>query len=383
MFQLLLFNLRAQGNKVGLGEWLAFLDGVERGLATDLDSLYHFGRAVLVHSESGYDPYDVAFQATFAGVELPPQVNQQLQDWLRDAREAMGERVATELSPEQLRAIFLERLKEQKERHDGGSRWIGTGGTSPFGNSGAAEGGVQAGGGGGRSAVLVAGDRRWANYRTDKTLDHRDFQVALRALRNLAREGAMELDLDQTIDRTCQNAGEIELAYDRERQNRVHLVLVMDTGGSMSPHTRLVEQLFTAAQEMKGFKTFQALYFHNAPYGFLFEDYDTYKRRPIDEIMRDWTPQHRLLFVGDASMAPYELFTPFGFDPWRTNGGHLSGLDWLQFMRRRCPASAWVNPDPQRWWDHPTVRAIGGVFPMFPLTMEGLRDAVRSLRAPT
>ena len=381
MFTLLYVNLRAQGVAVGLGEWLAFLRGVERGLAVDLDSLYQLGRTVLVHSVARYDAYDQAFSATFAGVELPPQLSEALQSWLQEARETLGERVQIDLDPEALRKQFLERLAEQKERHDGGNRWIGTGGTSAFGNSGRSEGGVQAGGGGGRSAVMVAGERRWASYREDHTLDLRDFQVALRALRSLAREGQMELDLDETIDRTCENAGDIELAFERTRKNRVHLVLVMDTGGSMSPHTRLCEQLFTAATAMKGFKSFETWYFHNAPYGYLYKDFSSLRRTAIDEVMRGWGPNHRLLFVGDASMAPYELFTPFGGDPWRGRGGAVwSGLEWLTAMRGRCPGSAWLNPDPVRWWDHPTVRAIGGVFPMFPLTLAGLKDCVRSLR---
>jgi uncharacterized protein len=380
MFALLLFNLRGQGVKVGMGEWLAFLRGVEQGLVADLSGLYQFGRAVMVHSEAQFDAWDLAFQATFEGVELPPALSQQLQDWLREARELTAESKPVDMDPEALRQLFLQRLKEQKERHDGGNRFIGTGGTSPFGREGAAPGGVQVGGGGGRSATMVAGERRWTDYRVDRTLDQRDFQVALRALRNLAREGEMELDIDQSIDRTCHNGGEIELSFDRRPENRVHVVLIMDTGGSMSPHTRLVTQLFTAAKEMKGFKSVSAYYFHNAPYGWLYTSFESYQRKPIHELMREWTPRHRVIWVGDASMADYELFTAFGGDPWSGRTSGMSGLDWLRMMQRHNPASIWLNPDPERWWDHPTVNAIRSVFPMYPLTLAGLRDGIRKLR---
>lgn len=385
MFDLLLLNLRAQGIQVGLSEWMVFLDGLRKGLARTLEELYRYGRAVLVHTEAHYDQWDVAFHATFAGVELPPDLSEALQQWLRDAlaegRPEPGERVPVELTPDQLREELYKRLREQQERHDGGSKWVGTGGTSPFGSMGRADGGIRVGEGGGRSAVQVAGDRRWADYRTDQRLQTRDLQVALRALRKLVREGRWELDVDETIDRTAHNAGDIELVERRERQNRVHVVLIMDTGGSMSPHARLVEQLFTAASEIKTFKTFTSWQFHNAPYGWLYKDYATWDRTPIADLLREWTPEHRLVWVGDASMAPYELFQPWGSGAWDGSGrSSLSGLEWLHMIRRRCPASVWLNPDPVRYWRHPTVEAIAATFPMFPLTMGGVRDAVKRLR---
>jgi len=238
---------------------------------------------------------------------------------------------------------------------------------------------VQAGGGGSRSAVQVAMDREWESYRTDRQLDHRDMMVALRALRNLRREGEQELDLDGTIDKTAQNCGDVDLAFQPARINRVHLRLLLDTGGSMSPHTQLVTQLFTAASALKGFKSFESWHFHNVPYGHLTEDYRSGKRTPIEDLLRAWPAGTRVVFVGDASMATYELFQPFGY--FGGAGAQLSGLEWLQRMRRQLPHSVWLNPDPERWWDHPTVRAIGATFPMFPLTLDGLRAAVQRLRA--
>lgn len=381
MFDLLLVNLRSQGLKVGLGEWITFLQGLHEGLVVDLEGLYGFGRAVLCHSETQFDAWDLSFKATFSGVELPPNLKEKLAEWLADAVKAEGERVHVDMDAERLLEELKKRLAEQKERHDGGNYWVGTGGKSPFGNSGTADSGVKVGdGGGGRSAIRMAEERRWAGYRTDTTLDKRDLQSALKELRALAREGALELHVDKTIRRTADNAGDIELVYDRARKNRVHLVLIMDTGGSMDPHTRLVERLFSAAKAAKGFKTFQAWYFHNAPTGWLYRDYATWDRSPIEEVVSTWTPQHRVLFVGDASMAPWELF---GAAP-RVYGeaGAMSALDWLGRIRLSCPASVWLNPDSPRYWDHPTVNAVGAVFPMFPLTVDGLRQAIRKLRAP-
>lgn len=363
---------------------MAFLKGIQKGLVVDLDGLYHFGRSVLIQSETQFDSWDVAFEATFAGVELEPDLSEDLLSWLAEAEAQVGERVDLDMSWEEMRKLFQERLKEQKERHDGGSHWIGTGGTSPFGNSGRSNRGIRVGPGGQRSALAVAGERRWANYRTDNRLDVRDFQVALRALRKLTREGQLELDLDGTIKRTADNGGDIDLEFIRARQNRVHLVLLLDTGGSMDPHARLVTQLFTAANESKGFKSISTWHFHNVPYGFLYQDFANRRRRTIEDILSEMSPSHRLVWVGDASMAPWELFGQHHSNPWGTanTGSGLNGIGWLKRIREQCPASVWLNPDPVRYWDHPTVSAIGGIYPMFPLTVDGLRDAVCKLRAP-
>lgn len=381
MFTELLYASRGAGLVVGTGEWLGFLEAIRSGLITDLDGLYRLGRALLCRSEGEFDAWDQAFAATFEGVVLPDDLKQTLEQWLDQiADRPEGEWQEHEFQTrDELWEAFLERLKEQKEEHNGGNRWIGTGGTSPFGHSGKAKGGIRVGGsGGGRQAVNVAMERRWANYRTDRTLDVRDLQVALRALRNLAREGDWELDLDATIDRTCHNAGDIELVERRERQNRVHLVLLMDAGGSMAPHYEKVSKLFSAASKVKGFKSFESWNFHNAVYNWLYEDIEQLDRTPTEQVLEKLTPRHRLVFVGDASMAPYELFHPFG---WPSESA-LSGLEWFRRFRQRCPGSVWINPDPTRYWEHPTVRAIHQLFPMYELTVDGIRDAVRKLRTP-
>lgn len=383
MFVALLYQLRARGLPVGTGEFLVFLRGLSLGLVHSVEGLYTYGRAVLCRTEADYDAWDLAFADTFRDAVLDPELRAKLDEWLRDAIARASEAlVEPEFgSDEELLAAFLQRLQEQDARHDGGSKWVGTGGTSPFGHSGSAARGVRVGGpGGNRGAIQVADDRQWESYRTDTTLQTRDLQVALRTLRRLQREGRWELDLDGTIDRTCKNGGEIEVLDRRERENQVHLVLLMDAGGSMAPHAERVSQLFTAAEEVGTFRSLEALFFHNCVYGWLWKDFDAGERVPTAEVLARLTPRHRLLFVGDASMAPYELFsaTGWGF----SDEERLPGIEWLRRLHKRCPASAWLNPDPRRWWDHPTVSAIGQIYPMFELTVDGLGDAIGALRAP-
>lgn len=378
MFLDFLMALREEDVPIGLGEWRAFLVSMEKGLVTDLDELYQLGRAVLCRTEADYDPYDVAFAKTFEGLVLPDDVKKELAEWLSQAMGAQGS-----MDPKQYDSLddlikdFMERLRTQTERHDGGNTWIGTRGTSAFGNAGRAPQGIRIGGsGGGRSAVRVAGERRWENYRADRVLDIRELQVALRALRSLAREGQWELDLDETIDKTAKNAGDIEIVEQRAKKNRLKVVLLMDAGGSMQPHAERVEKLFTAMKRVKTFRSLDVWYFHNCPYGYLYRDFQELDKVPTEVVLANLTPQHRLIFVGDASMAPFELFSAWGW----SEAGAPSGHQWLQRIKARCPGAVWLNPDPPRWWNHPTVSAIGKLFPMYELTVSGLQEAVRKLR---
>lgn len=378
IFGHLLLSLRAHGLPVGIGQWRTFLEAMERGLAVGTDELYRIGRALLCRSEADFDRFDLAFAHAFADAELPKDVRDRLAEWLqRRVDPPSGPRVDPGVPD--LWKEFLERVREQREEHHGGDRWVGTGGTSPFGHSGRASRGIRVGGpGGGRSAVRVAMERRWENYRTDRTLDVRDLEVALRSLRKLVRDGVYAFDLEQTVKRTCDNAGDIEIVESRERQNQVHLVLLMDAGGSMAPHHDRVSKLFSAAARTKTFKSFTSYSFHNCVYGWLYRDIEQLDRVPTEKVLRGLTPHHRLIFVGDASMAPYELFSPFSW-PGQDS---LAGIDWLARIRSRCRASVWINPDPRLYWNHPTVDAIGRTFPMFDLSVDGLNRAVRKLRAP-
>jgi uncharacterized protein with von Willebrand factor type A (vWA) domain len=385
MFEELLANLRAQGVKVGVSEWLLFLGALKRGLAADARGLYELGRAVLIHSESDYDAYDLAYHATFAGIAIDPDLFKSLWEWLENPVAAkLGEMgVHNFANIDDLLEAFRKTLAAQNERHDGGNRWVGTGGTSPFGAGGQANQGVKVGGTtGNRSAVQVASEGVWKNYRTDQPLGVRDFKVALKALRHIAREGEEVLDLDATIAATAKNGGEIDLVFHKARANRVRVVLLMDSGGSMDPYEDLVSRLFTAAAETKTFKTFEHYYFHNCVYRFLWRDYANGDRVTTNDVLRRLHPEHRVIFVGDASMAPAELFSSTSSFGRISGDGLRPGIDNLRAIALRCPASVWLNPDPPRAWIHPTVSAIGDIFPMFPLTVKGLSEGIKFLRAP-
>ncbi len=383
-FTALLFALRAAGLPVATAEWLVFLRAVERGHIATADELYHVGRAILARSEADFDAWDVGFTQVFAGtLELGADLMAKLQAWLdREATRPDVAPVPHEYRDrEALWKELMDRLAKQKEEHHGGKYWVGTGGTSPFGHSGRGANGIRIGGpGGGRQAVEVAAERQWADHRQDRTLETRDMQVALRSVRRLVRDGRHELDLPETIRATCQNAGDIELIERRSRENQVHLVLMLDTGGSMDPYAERVSQLFTAAAALKTFKTFTVWQFHNVPYAWLYKDYRRLERVATGKVLEDLTPRHRVIFVGDASMAPYELTSSAG---WPSSSQSLSGIEWLRRFKQRSPASVWLNPDPRQYWEHPTVSAIGQVFPMFELTLDGLSRAVKKLRAPT
>ena len=383
MFTDFLFHLRARGLKVSLTEWLPLLRALAGGHArADLTVFYHLARALLVKTETLYDLYDRAFAEYFAGVDAQFDLTGELLDWLADPvlpRELSDEeRAALEaLDFDELRRRFEERLEEQTERHDGGDRWIGTGGTSPFGHGGTNPAGIRVGGaGGGRSAVQVASDRRFRNLRADRVLDTRQIGVALKRLRRLGKdEGPEELDLDATIDQCARNGGEIDLIFGPPRRNRVKLLLLIDVGGSMDPHADLCERLFSAAHAANHFRHFEWRFFHNCVYERLYTD--IYRRRgdATDDVLKQIDRTWSVIFAGDAWMSPYELIHAGGaIDFFHHNA--TSGLAWLQRFRDRCPSSVWLNPEPRRIWNAPSVRIIREVFPMFELTLDGLSSAI-------
>lgn len=383
MFTELLYRLRSQDVPVGMGEWLALQRALQDGLIADLDDLYGIGRALLIHTEGHYDAFDLAFAQTFAGLE-DAALHAALLEWLEDPVEAGAltpEQLAQMegLSLDELRRRFHETLEKQKERHDGGNRWIGTGGTSPFGSGGQNPNGIQVGGGGGRTAVQVAEERRYQNYRTDAVLDVRQFKQALKALRALTREGPEILDLDGTIDRTCQQGGEIELAFHKDRKNSLKLMLLMDAGGSMAPYARLVDKLFTAASESGHWKRFTPLYFHNCVYARVWPDISRLESVPTETLLHEHDADTKVIFVGDACMATWELMAAGGaINLYEKNV--VSGYDWLKRIEKHFRSVIWLNPEPQRFWNHETIRAIGQVIPMFPLTLDGMRDGISHLR---
>lgn len=387
MFLGFLLELRRFGVPVGTQEMLTLGAALKQGLHQQtLNGYYSMARAILVHRESHLDAFDQAFLHYYKGARAESlRIHQELLDWLQDPKEfELPEdwKWLEEVDPEQLRQEFEDRLREQDERHDGGSKWIGTGGRSPFGHSGAPRPGIRVGGQSkNRSALHVAGERRFKAYRNDLQLDVRQWGLALRKLRNFHRQGQQEeLDVDGTIDATARNAGELEVITRPPRRPNTRVILLLDVGGSMDPYIRQVELLFSAAASATHFKEFRSYYFHNCVYGKVYKNVDFTESYSLKQLTAECGPHYRLVVVGDGAMAPYELFHPKGayfFGP----PAERTGWDWLNDLAAHYPRSCWLNPDPPNYWQGSgsTREAIARLFPMYPLTLEGLDEAIRGL----
>jgi hypothetical protein len=386
MFVEFLYELRSRKVPVGTQEAIALAAALGKGLHdSSMEGFYDTARALLVHDEKHLDAFDQAFARVFKGVETSAlELHQQLLDWLREARERLPELTEAEralleqIDEAELERRFKERLKEQDERHDGGDKWIGTGGTSPFGNSGrAARPGVRVGGaGGGRSAVRVAGARNFREYRDDLVLDTRQLALALRKLRAFTREGQPdEVDIDRTIDLTARNLGELEVAIRPPRKSNTRVILMMDVGGSMDPFTLLVSRLFSAAKKATHFRELRTYYFHNCVYGRVYKNAKFSDPVSVAQLFAETDRRYKLILVGDALMAPWELMSVSG---WADDEG-VEGMGWMMRLREHYPSSAWLNPEhPGSWWQT-TIDVMRRVFPMYPLTLEGLGEAVHTL----
>lgn len=399
MFLDFFYLLRAEKIPCSTGEYLDFLISISRLTDTkgyiSLEQLYRVGRLTFVKDLKFFDSYDVAFGKSFGSwSELRIQLRDVLMSWLdspieREISEEEKEK-APRLSLEELFKELKKRLQEQTERHDGGSKWIGTSGTSPFGNHGFNEQGLSIGGetdgSGNRSGMSLWNERKYKDYREDILLDTRAIQVALKELRFLKKEGRKDFHMEKTLERTCENGGEIEIVEERERKNALRLILLLDVGGSMTPHSERVSQLFSASKGIYHFKEVHMYYFHNIFHNYVFENANFSSRTSLKQLEEKFRTNTKVIFVGDAYMAPYELFsTPY--NPYSFHGipeeekkkKAKSGLDCLRELVQSFPDSVWLNPEPKRFWSAPTIEAIHDVVPMFPLTIEGIRNAVRSL----
>ncbi len=386
MFLSLIYRLRAYGVPVGAQEAVALGQALAKGVhANSVDGFYHAARSLLIHHEGHLDAFDRAFLAEFAGLaDQLPEITEQLREWLDQYNNESdpdpdGPDHLNESSLEELLEKFRERMAEQDERHDGGNYWIGTGGTSAFGQAGKAKSGLSTGSsGGGRSAIHVADARKYQSYRSDITLDIRQLEVALRRLRAFVREGAeLELDIERTIDATARNAGEIEVVVRPPSRPDTHVILMIDVGGSMYPYSQLMSQLFSAAKKATHFKELRTYYFHNCVYGQVYETDRFTDPRWIHDLMRECDGKYKLIMVGDAYMAPYELLhrTPGSAD----GGGFMSGLERLALLKEHYPHSVWLNPEPANRWRGSTIDEIARVIDMFPLTVDGLTEAMTEL----
>jgi uncharacterized protein with von Willebrand factor type A (vWA) domain len=383
-------HLKAAKLPVSTRELLTLLEALQKRLVSlSLDDFYVLSRMCLVKDEAHYDRFDLAFATYFHGIDVLLDVPVTIpDDWLRKEfeRHLSAEdkaRIKALGGLDKLLEMFKERLAEQKDRHAGGSKWIGTRGTSPFGAYGFHPQGIRIGqkAGSNRSAVKVWDERSFRNLDGNVELNTRNLKVALRKLRRFAREGVPEeLDLDGTIEGTARNAGWLDLHMVPERRNRVKVLLFLDVGGSMDPHVKVCEELFSAAKSE--FRHLEYFYFHNCVYDYVWRD--NHRRRTERfstlELLRTYGPDWKLIFVGDASMSPYEL---------EVVGGNIEydndepGIAWLKRLVDHFRRVIWWNPEPPRAWEYTSstqmiLRLLGPR--MFPLTLDGVAHGIDALR---
>ena len=385
-------TLRSAKLPVSVREFLTLLEALKAGVVDpsrghSLDDFYYLARITLVKDEALFDKFDRAFSAYFKGIALRADFSQDVPlEWLRKTFELNllpEEKAAIEtMGWDELMATLKKRFEEQKERHEGGSKWIGTGGTSPFGAHGVNPQGIRIGQAGGRnkSAVKVWDQRAYKDYDDTKELGTRNIKVALRRLRRFARQGnELELALDDTIHATAANAGLLDIKMIPERHNQVKVLLLMDVGGTMDEHVHRAEELFSAAKNE--FKHLEFYYFHNCVYDYMWK----HNRRRQSEkfstwdVIRKYNRDYKLLFVGDATMSPYEILQPGGSVEYNNEE---PGAQWLQRLTAAFPKHAWINPEPQGVWQYrQSISIIGQLMNqrMFPLTLAGLEGAMRLL----
>ena len=381
------FTLKDAKIPVTIKEFLTLLEAMEKNLiGQSMDDFYFLARLAMVKDEAHYDKFDRAFAQYFKGINGAFETDSAIPlDWLL-------KRMARELTPEQKAALekfgydklmdrLTELLKEQKERHEGGGKWIGTGGTSPFGNGGTNPEGIRIGGtGGNRTAVKVWQQRAYKDYDAERELGTRNIKVALRRLRKFARHGADdELALDATIRATASNAGYLDIKMQPERKNKIKVLMLFDVGGSMDDHIARSEELFAAARTE--FKNMEFFYFHNCVYDSLWKHNRRRhaERFPTWDILRKYPPDTRLIFVGDATMSPYEVLQPGGSVEYNNEE---AGAAWLARFCHAFPKFVWLNPEPEGVWQYrQSIALIKQIMNnrMFPLTIDGLERGMRLL----
>ncbi len=389
MFVEFFLKLRQAQVPVTLREYLTLLEGVQAGLAQyRVEDFYYLSRAALVKDERNYDKFDQAFGEFFEGVEAltDGMLADIPEEWLRREIEKLlspEERAELEkLGWDKLMETLKERLAEQQARHQGGSKWIGTGGTSPFGAYGDHPEGIRIGQDEGRrrSAVKVWDKREYKNLDDSVVIGTRNIKVALRRLRQFVRDGAnSELDLDRTIKATADNGGWLDIKMRPERHNKVKVLLFLDVGGSMNVHARTCEELFSAASGE--FKHLEYFYFHNCPYESVWRDNSRRhaQRTPTWEVLHTYPADYKLIIVGDASMSPYEITYPGGsVEHWNEEAGGI----WLQRMLDVYSSAIWLNPEPREHWEYThSIQMVRELMAerMFPLTIKGLEEGMRLL----
>lgn len=393
MFIQFFYKLKELGIPVSPTSYLKLHKAMAVGLVNSMDDLYTAARTILIKSEKYFDLYDQIFAHVFDGVELPDVdelamdllARSMLHEWLKDPKSladslGLDEEQLSQMTSDELLEYFKQRLQDQEGRHDGGSKWIGTGGTSPVGHSGFHPDGLRVGGNSrNRSAIKVAGERRYKDYSIHGVLTKSSIGEALKRLRNLVPQGTRDqLNIDATIRQTTKNGGEIELLFDRGIVDRLKIILAIDNGGwSMEPHVDLVQTLFNYSKSQ--FKDLRTYFFHNTIYDLLWQDPSRYKKPVQIKDFDKLDPDTRLIIVGDASMAPYELMSTDGSIYAFERSGRPS-LEQLKFLAGYFNKAIWLNPIPSDHWQYThTINVIRSIFPMFELSLDGLEKGVQHL----
>ncbi len=396
MFTNFFYGLKEAGLKVTLSEWLTLQDALKQGLCnSSLTEFYYLARMILVKSETDYDKFDMVFESVFQSVLMEPEVSKNMLKWLDkpEMNELLNEMDKqwlnkledTKIDKDEVEEKFKQRLKDQDSEHNGGSHWIGTMGKTSFGNTGGNVGGVRVGGATGyQSAFQVIGARKYRDFRNDRVMDNRQFQQALRRLRQFSARldiPKTELDLRQTVDETCNHGGMLHIVMEKPRKNSVKLLLLMDSGGTMIPYTQLLNDLFQSVTKTNHFKEVKVYFFHNCIYSKLYKTPECENGDWIDTewMFRNLDSDYKVIVVGDAAMAPEELYSDSG--NYRGPNGGLSGLEWLKLLKRHYKKIVWLNPKMAPghapWREAETV--IKEMFPMYKLTVDGLNQAMVKL----
>ena len=396
MFVAFFYLLRQRGLDVSPNEWMTLLEGMEKGLHhSSLTGFYYLCRAIVVKSEVEFDRFDQVFLEFFKDVPFKGELPEDLLDWLEHPSEDL-KRTIEELrsagfpdeTMEELLKLLEERLKEQDAEHNGGSKWVGTQGYSPWGNSGWHPNGIRIGGRGRyRTAMAVAGERKFRDFRKDNTLDTRQFQMAFRLLRQFSVQtdsSDRELDVDSTIHDTCESAGTLQIRYRKPRKNTVKVLLLMDSGGSMEGYASLCSMLFQAATKSNHFKELHTYYFHNCIYSSLYQSPRLLHSGevPTEWVLKNFDSSYKVILVGDAAMNPYELWEK-QFQ-WGTGTYAPSGLEGLEKFRAQYPHMIWLNPEPMpeqpTFWTQ-THWYLAKLIKMYDLSAEGLEQGLKQLMA--
>lgn len=398
MFTKFFYTLKAKGLKISMTEWLSLMAALDMGLCgSSLTQFYYVSRMILVKSETDFDKFDMAFEETFKGVQSENEISKNMMRWLdkqelidmvpEEDRFRMNEQdgLFHDLDKDEVEAKFKERLRDQDSEHNGGSFWIGTMGKTNFGNMGGNAGGIRVGGSTGyQTAFQVIGARKYRDFRDDKVIDNRQFMLALRRLRHFSSRldiPKTELDINGTIDKTCNNGGMLNIVMERPRKNSVKLLLLMDSGGTMIPYSSLLNELFQSVHKSNHYKDVKTYYFHNCIYSHLYKSPECENGEWIETewMFRNLDSDYKVIIVGDAAMAPEELYSDTG--NYRGPNGGLSGFEWLMLMKKHYKKIVWMNPKMAPghapWREAET--AVKELFPMYKLTVDGLNQAMYKL----